>query len=73
MTLQEAFHRFDQVRDEYQGSGFAIRTMLNGYQNDPAVNEAGTREKVTPHHLRSSEENLQITYFVRLFAEFEAV
>jgi hypothetical protein len=73
MTLKDAFRQFDEVRDEYRGAGFALRHILRGYQNYPALNEAGSHAQVTLHHLEACEGNLQVTYFVRLFAEFETV
>jgi hypothetical protein len=73
MTHQEAYRRFDEVRDEYHAARFALRRGLQVFQNDPAVFEVGSRDQVTLHHLESCIGNLQITYLVRLFAEFEAI
>jgi hypothetical protein len=73
MTLQEAYYKIDESCDEYQAAGFALRQTLRGYKDAPLVQEQGHREQVTLHHLENCALNIQITYLVRLFAEFEAI
>ena len=73
MTLQEAYYKLDETCDEYQAAGFSLRQTLKGYKDAPIVQEQGQREHVTLHHVETCATNLQVTYLVRLFAEFEAI
>ena len=73
MTLQDAFRKLDDVRDEYGAARLAIGHVLVAGKNDPSLNDLGGQGQITFRHLESCARNLEITYFVRLFAEFEGV
>jgi len=73
MIRQEAYRKLDDVRDEYHASRFTLARTLKGFETEPRMLELGREEKVTIHHLQSCAANLQITYLLRLFAEFEGI
>lgn len=71
MTQQEAFYKLDSVRDEFQAARFALSQILIFYAAEAQTYKSGLQQHVTLHHLDACSENLEITYLVRLFAEFE--
>ena len=73
MTLQEAYRTLDEVRDQYHAARFALGHTLQEYDKYSAVYEVGFRSQVTVHHIESCVRDLQITYLIRLFAEFEGI
>lgn len=73
MTSQEAFRKLDDVREEFQTAGFALRQTLRAFDRDHAVRQSGLNEQVTLHHLKTCLQNIEVTYLVRLFAEFEDI
>ncbi len=73
MTLQEAYRKFDEVRDEYEAARFALRQTINSYDKNLFIHEDGHQDQITVHQLESCVQNLPITYFIRLFAEFEGI
>lgn len=73
MQQQEAFRRLNLVRDEFDAARFSLAQTLRDLDSDPNVYHAGKRQQVTHGQLQTCAENLQITYLVRLFAEFEAI
>src|SRR5205809_1040402 len=71
MTHQEAYRKLDEVRDEFDAVRLTLAHALHGYQNKTDLwRNLG---KVTLHDLEVSVDNLPITYFLRLFAEFEGI
>ena len=73
MQRTEAFRRLDMVRDEFDAAKFALAQTLRALDANPNVFHAGKLQQVTHGQLQACAENLQITYLVRLFAEFEAI
>jgi len=39
MNLQEAYHKLDEVRNEYHAARFSIRRALKEYESDSGVQE----------------------------------
>jgi hypothetical protein len=73
MNLQEAYRKLDEVRDEFHAARFALGQTIRVFDDDPLVHHTGLQHQITMHHLDSCAENLQITYLLRLFAEFEGI
>jgi len=73
MTRQQAYRRFEGVRDELHAARFSLGRTLLAHRDDALVRQAAGREQITAHHLESCVGNLELTYLLRLFAEFEGV
>ncbi len=73
MTLREAFAKLDEVREEFQSAKFALRWTRDALGDYPRASESAIREQLTLHGMEVCHEHLQITYMLRLFAEFEGV
>ena len=73
MNLQEAFDKLDGVGDEFSAATFSLGHTLRTFESDPGLSQAGAPEKLTLHHVQVCGANLEITYLVRLFAEFEGI
>ena len=59
--------RIKAVEREFEAAHFAIDWVLNIVQSDPTVLEG----KLRPNDIRIAREQMEATYMVRLFAEFE--
>ena len=73
MQKQAAFHRLDRVHEEFEAAKFSLAQTLRELNSDPNVFHIGKVQRVTLGQLRSCAGNLEITYLVRLFAEFEGI
>jgi hypothetical protein len=73
MNRNEAYRRLGDVREEYRAAIFSLSETLRACNSNPATHHAGHRQHVSLGNLQSCFRNLQITYVVRLFAEFEAI
>ncbi len=74
MRRQDAYRGLDDVRDEYEAAGFAIRISIEVQRNQPeAFQQSGRPTRVTISQLETCANNLEVTYTIRLFAEFEGI
>ena len=73
MTHDEAFKRLADVRDEFVSARTALSIAARAAQDEQRAQRTIREEGITLHDLRQCAENLDITYLLRLFAEFEAV
>jgi hypothetical protein len=70
MTRDKAFSRLQRVRDEFDAARFAVEHVRKAVKSGEGLLKEKT--SVRPSHLRACSENLDMTYVLRLFAEFEA-
>jgi hypothetical protein len=73
MTKPQAFELFRRVREEFYAAGFAANHILTQWNEDPRVIEKARQAQITDSELKRCKDNLEITYALRLFAEFEGV
>jgi len=71
MTWKEAFSRLDTVQDELEAARFALNLLQRALAQGEGVLAADS--SIRPSHVRNCAKNLETTYLLRLFAEFEAV
>lgn len=64
----EIFVQIKQVEVEYDRVRFAVDLLYETIRHDPSR----FGDRVKPKELQAAAENLEATYFIRLFAEFEA-
>lgn len=72
MRLEEGFARLSSVRLELQAASFSIGYAIKRADRDPSILLTGSH-RVRPGQLRQCATKLNLTYVVRLFAEFEVV
>jgi hypothetical protein len=72
MTLDYAFNMLRRVRDELDSGRFAISHVLAEWNRNPKILADALRGGFTESELRRCAMNLEITYVLRLFSEFEA-
>jgi hypothetical protein len=68
----EAFQYLDRVQDELAAARFSLDRAVREAHFDPTI-LAVFEYPLKPSYIRDSLENLEPTYVLRLFAEFEAV
>jgi len=73
MTRAEAFNRLRRVRDEFDAGRFALEHILGQWNSDPSVAIAAQSTGVTAAELRRCARSLELTFVLRLFAEFETI
>jgi hypothetical protein len=73
MTRQESFGLLHRVRDELDAGRFALSRALADLYRDADVYAAARANGVTGDELKRCARNLQVTFVLRLFAEFEAI
>src|ERR1017187_9993792 len=73
MTRQTAFDMLRRTHDELEAGRFALSRVLADLKNNPNLFIAAQTVGVTATELKSCALNLEITFVLRLFAEFEAV
>jgi hypothetical protein len=73
MNRSAAFDTLDRIRDELDAGRFALSRVLADLNNNPDLFMAARANGVSDSELRRCAANLQITFVLRLFAEFEAV
>jgi len=71
MTWDEAFSRLTAVRDELEAARFSLRRAQEALQ--AGEDFLGHQSAVRPSHVRECARHLEMTYLLRLFAEFEHV
>lgn len=72
MNQQEAFRWIHGVSDEYDASRAALALAVRRTREAPSDRDHEL-DTIEPAHLARAANNLEATYVVRLFAEFEAV
>ncbi len=72
MTQVEAFKKLTDVYDEYQAARQSLGVTLRAVQSNSKF-YLHPGQGTTLHDLKQCAANLEITYLLRLFAEFEAV
>lgn len=65
----DAIRRLKSVEDEFRAARFALDEAVLAAESDPL--RAGAA-RVTPSQLALAHSNADVTYLVRLFAEFES-
>ena len=70
MTWDEAFSRLRDVRDELEAARFALAHAQAAIADGQDFLRASA---VKPSHVNQCASNLELTYVLRLFAEFEEV
>ena len=73
MTREEAFNTLRRLRDEMDAGRFALARALTSWNNDPQFLSAAIFGGITDTELRRCAKNFEVTYVLRLFAEFEAI
>src|SRR5438270_792915 len=73
MNRQAAFDMLERIHDELEAGRFAISRVLIDLNQNPDVFAAAKVNGVTDSELRRCGNNLETTFVLRLFAEFEAV
>jgi hypothetical protein len=72
MTQEYAFNMLRRIRDELDAGRFAIGHVLAEWNNNQLVLAAAVQGGVTESVLRRCAMNLEVTFVLRLFSEFEA-
>jgi hypothetical protein len=73
MIRSHAYDMLRRVRDELDAGQFALGWIAADWDRNPILQVAAKSSEVTDHALRRCGENLQITFLLRLFSEFEAI
>src|SRR5579862_5590183 len=73
MTRDEAFNLLRRLRDEFEAGTFAITRVLDDWNSNSDLFVAAHARGVTDEELRRCARNLELTFVLRLFAEFEAI
>ena len=71
MKRQEAYEALNWVQNQYEASRFALTSLLRVVSKDPTVLPRQPHQ-IRPSHVRDAAANLEDTYLLRLFAEFES-
>lgn len=64
------FELLQAIEEEFGASRHALAQLTAGVESDPTILHRST---VRPEHIRRSLENVERTYFLRMFAEFEDI
>ena len=73
MKQQEAHNRLRRVRDEQLAARYSLGRAEAKWDLESGTPTAEFREKVTLGEIRRAAENLERTFVLRLFSEFEGV
>jgi hypothetical protein len=73
MTQQQAHHRLRRIRDELLAARYALGRAEARWDSELGTAAAEFRGKVTLEEIRRAAGNLDRTFVLRLFAEFEGV
>jgi hypothetical protein len=72
MTQWEAFDKLRSIQDELEAARFSISRTLREVYSD-ATTLAETDYVLRPSQIRDCAVNLDVTYLLRLFAEYEGI
>lgn len=64
--------RLRSIRDEYDAAQEALQYVLAQWQKQ-SISHSIQTPGLSPKHFQAARANLEITYFIRLYAEFEGV
>src|SRR6185437_16977241 len=70
---QEAHQRLRRIRDEFDASHYALRRAEARWDTEWDATTIEYRKKVTLGQIRRAFDNLDRTFILRLFAEFEGI
>jgi hypothetical protein len=73
MTQQQAHHRLRRIRDELLAARYALGRAEARWDSELGTAAAGFRGRVTLEEIRRAADNLDRTFLLRLFAEFEGI
>lgn len=73
MTQQEAHNRLRRVRDELQAARYALGRAEAKWDAEAGTAAADFRGTVTRDEIRRAADNLDRTFVMRLFSEFEGI
>lgn len=73
MTQQAAHNRLRRVRDELQAARYALGRAEARWDVEAGTVTAGFRGEVTIDEVKRASDNLERTFVMRLFSEFEGV
>ena len=73
MTRWEAFELIRRARNEFDAARFALTHVSSELNRSPELYRKAERAKVTVSELKRCSNNIQITFIIRLFSEFEAI
>jgi len=73
MQRSEAFDILRRIRDEFSAAQFAVTDLLRRPPCDLQLLKAKEELGLTTGRFQRCAANLEITYIIRLFCEFEAV
>jgi hypothetical protein len=73
MTRSHAFNILRRVRGELDAGRFALTEALRATNENLNFLQAARRSGVSESELRRCADNLDITFILRLFSEFEAI
>ncbi len=73
MTQAQVFHSLRRLRDELEAGKFAAAHVVWAWDGDPTLSIAATKVDVTRAEVQRFSNNLEFTFIIRLFSEFEAV
>jgi len=73
MRRSEAFDILARVWDEYWSARFCVKEVLRRLPSDPLLLAAETATGLTHARIQRCAANLEVTYVIRLFSEFEAI
>jgi HAMP domain-containing protein len=73
VTLDRAFGELRRIRDEFAAGQWALKYLQSIWDTDSDVAINAIRDKVTATEIQRCRKNLEITFVIRLFSEFEAI
>jgi hypothetical protein len=73
MLLRAAFDSMTRVRQDFDGASFAIDRTLALWNLNPSISDKAMELHLAEFALRRSAANLEVTFVLRLFAEFEGI
>lgn len=73
MTNAAAFDRLGRVRDQAEAAAFVFSHRDRLWGSDPIFYASAITAAITLEHLRRTADSLELTFVVRVFAEFEAI
>lgn len=73
MKRDAAFDRLRRIRDEYEAVRFSLGQTLRALQSDTPTLHASISQNRRLGEFQRAVENIEKTYIVRLFSEFEGI
>lgn len=73
MNRRRGYDLLERVRDELDAGQFALRRVLSKWDDDADLAIAAQKRYVTETQIRRCADNLELTFVLRLFSEFEAI